>query len=102
VELSLVPLAPPAAPTDLTALWVAGPQVRLTWTDNATDETGFFIERAEDGVTFSTLANMGANIGTGSVVFTDTTVISGTIYTYQVAAENVVGPSGYSNTATAP
>ncbi len=35
----------PANPTLLTATVQAGPQVRLTWRDNATNETGFVVER---------------------------------------------------------
>ncbi len=37
---------PPAAPTGLTAVLQAGPQIRLTWVDNATNESGFVIERS--------------------------------------------------------
>ncbi len=35
----------PAAPTNLTATAQAGPQVSLTWRDNANNETGFVVER---------------------------------------------------------
>ena len=35
----------PAAPTNLTATAQAGPQVSLTWRDNANNETGFMVER---------------------------------------------------------
>ena len=37
--------AVPANPTLLTATVQAGPQVSLTWRDNATNETGFVVER---------------------------------------------------------
>ncbi len=40
-----VPLPPPATPTVLTAVYQPGPQVLLTWTDNATTETGFVVQR---------------------------------------------------------
>ena len=40
----------PAAPTNLTAAIAScGPQVNLSWTDNATNENGFVIERSADG-----------------------------------------------------
>ena len=39
-------------PTNLTATIKKG-QVNLTWTDNATNETGFVIERSTDGVNFN-------------------------------------------------
>src|SRR6185436_14218330 len=45
----------PAAPTTLTATLQAGPQIRLTWRDNATNEAGFVIQRSTDGVNFARL-----------------------------------------------
>ena len=51
-----VQIAKPNAPSNLTAVLQAGPQVTLTWTDNATDETGFSVERSTDGVTFVLIA----------------------------------------------
>ena len=40
--------AAPKAPTNLAATAVATNQVNLSWTDNATNEDGFKIERAPD------------------------------------------------------
>ena len=85
------PPPPPAAPTDLAAELQAGPQVNLTWTDNAADETGFVIERSTDGVTFSVLANVMAD----TISYIDTGVVAGTTYAYQVAAVNAGGASAY-------
>ena len=39
----------PAAPTNLTATLQAGLRVNLAWTDNATNEAGFRIQRSTDG-----------------------------------------------------
>jgi hypothetical protein len=92
----------PPAPTNLTAVLQAGPQVRLTWRDNATNESGFVIERSIDGVNFSFLANAPARNNTGNVTFTDTSVKNATTnmtYTYRVAAGNVAGNSVWSNYA---
>jgi FtsP/CotA-like multicopper oxidase with cupredoxin domain/fibronectin type 3 domain-containing protein len=92
------PPTPPAAPTNLTATPQAGPQVSLAWTDNATDETGFVIERSTDGgVNFSALATVGAD----SISYIDLAVSAGNTYDYRVAAFNAGGPSAYSNTASA-
>jgi len=96
-----LPTAVPAAPTSLTAELQAGPQVLLTWTDNATTETGFNIERSVDGVNFSALVTVGPRSNTGPVSYTDTTVAVGPTYTYRVAAVNLAGFSTYSNTAVA-
>ena len=42
---------PPAAPTGLAATADSATQITLNWTDNASDETGFKIERSPDGST---------------------------------------------------
>jgi len=88
----------PAAPSALTAVLQAGPQILLTWTDNATNETGFVIERAVDGGAFTVLAQVGPRNNTGSVSYTDTAVVAGSSYAYRVAAVNGAGLSPYSNT----
>ena len=99
------PAATPAAPTTLTAAVQAGPQVALTWRDNATTETGFVIERAPAGsTTFVRIAVAPARNNTGNQTFDDTTIATGTPYWYRVAAVNLFGGvstlSAYSNTAT--
>jgi FtsP/CotA-like multicopper oxidase with cupredoxin domain len=95
---------PPNAPTNLTATYQfpaaqAGPQVSLTWRDNATNESGFVIERAVDGGAFTRIATAPARNGTGNVTFVDTGVQLGHTYSYRVAAVNLAGLSAYSNTA---
>jgi FtsP/CotA-like multicopper oxidase with cupredoxin domain len=94
----VVPAAP-AAPTNLTAALQNGAQIGLTWRDNATNETGFLVERATDGVNFAPLTTVGSRNNTGNVSYVDTTTQPGFTYTYRVAAINTVVRSGYSNTA---
>jgi FtsP/CotA-like multicopper oxidase with cupredoxin domain len=91
----------PADPTNLSATVQAGPQVRLVWTDNATNETGFVVERCEGaGCTgFAQIAVPGPSTG-GSVTYVDATVVAGTAYGYRVRAVNVAGSSGYTNVAS--
>ncbi|HNN12341.1 MAG TPA: multicopper oxidase domain-containing protein, partial [Anaerolineales bacterium] len=89
----------PATPTNLTAALQAGPQVALSWTDNATSETGFAIERAANGGAFTRIATAPARTNTGAVNYTDTTATAGNTYTYRVAAVDAIGASAYSNTA---
>ena len=88
----------PASPTGLTATVVSGTQIDLAWTDNATNEDGYRIERcAGAGCTsFAEIATVGANVAT----YQDAGLTGGTSYSYQVRAYNVAGNSGYSNTAT--
>jgi FtsP/CotA-like multicopper oxidase with cupredoxin domain len=88
------------SPTNLKAALTSGPQVTLSWMDNATNETGFVVERSTDGVNFAPIATVPARAGTGPVKWNDTTVTAGTTYTYRVAATSVAGPSPYSNSAT--
>ena len=94
---------PPAAPTNLVATLQAGPQVRLTWRDNAINENGFVIERSTDGVNFTQIATAPARSNTGNVTFTDTTIKAAQTtqsYTYRVAAGNVAGLSAYATSNT--
>ena len=89
----------------MTAVLQAGPQVALTWVDNADNETGFVIQRSTDGVNFSQIGTFAASAGTGSTVATvDATVMpsfTAVTYTYRVTAINSVGHSVFSNTASA-
>jgi FtsP/CotA-like multicopper oxidase with cupredoxin domain len=96
-------VAIPAAPTTLVATLQSGPQVSLTWRDNATTETGFVVERAVVTAgtpgTFIAVATPPARSNTGNVTFVDTTVKADTTYTYRVTAVNGGGSSGFSNTS---
>ena len=93
----------PADPTNLTAVPQAGPQVLLTWIDNAIDETGFVVERSTDGgATWSLLVQLPFRTGTGSVSYTDVTVFANNTYSYRVWAANAGGLSvNPTNTASA-
>ena len=91
------PQAPPAAPGTLTPTVVSGTQVNLAWVNDATNQTGFTVERSPDATNFATIASLGANATT----YSDTAVLAGTTYTYRVRAQNAAGPSAYSNTASA-
>lgn len=87
-----------AAPSNLTASAISADSIQLTWTDNASDETGFIIQRSlASGSGFSQIATLGAN----STSYTDTGLLAGTAYFYRVSAANAVGSSIYSNEATA-
>jgi len=91
---------PPSAPTNLTAALQAGPQILLTWLDNATNETGFVVERSDNGGAFVQIAAPGLRTNTGSVTYTDTAVAVGNTYQYRVNAVNAAGPSAYSGVVT--
>lgn len=97
-----------AAPSDLRVEMQSGTAIKLTWTDNAINESGFFIERSElrqvaigDTVTeqaspYSSILNIrGTDLTTG----TDTQVTLGGKYQYRVRAYNICGLSAYSPSA---
>ena len=72
--------------------------VKLTWRDNATDETGFKLEREIVGsATWVQIASLSANITS----YTDTGLTGNATYKYRVKAYNSYGSSAYSNTLTA-
>jgi hypothetical protein len=97
----------PAAPTNLTATPQAGPKVSLSWRDNATNETGFVVERcsfvapATTCANFAQIASLGPRNNTGSVTYVDTTVTGGNCYLYRVAAFNATATSLYATLTTA-
>jgi len=86
-----------AAPTSLTATAASPSQINLAWTDNATNEVGYKVERSTDGSTFTEIADLPAN----STSFANTGLPSGTLYFYRVRAYNGSIFSGYSNVAQA-
>jgi fibronectin type 3 domain-containing protein len=93
---------PPAAPTGLTAVAAAGPQVNLSWADNSGNETGFVVERALDsGFTQNLVSLQAPANATGTAQFVDQAVAVGTTYFYRVRAGNAAGVSAPSNTASA-
>ena len=89
---------PPAAPSNLAATAPSSSDIELSWTDNATDENGFKIERSPGGNTgWVQVAEVGSNITNT----TNTGLTAGTSYFYRVGAFNDAGDSGYSNVASA-
>lgn len=91
-----------ATPTNLSASLQGtstAPAVRLTWTDNGTNETGFAVERSNDGgATFALLATAPPRNNTGTTSYVDSTVSLGTTYVYRVSAVNGAITSSPSNT----
>lgn len=79
----------PAAPSGLTATSDSDTQITLDWTDNSTDETGFNIYNSGDGITYTLIANVGAD----EVSYVVTGLVASTQYYYEVRAENGAGES---------
>src|SRR6266850_2100675 len=97
-EPKIESLAAPAAPTALSASPVSSEQITLAWTDNASDESGFHVERAPGATTtFAEIAAVGANV----TAYESHGLSGGTSYSYRVRAYNSSGNSSYSNTVSA-
>ncbi len=96
-SVSFATTLPPASPTNLTSTAVSSSQIKLSWTDNSKNETGFKIERSRDGTTFAQKYAVGVNV----TAYTDSMRQASTKYYYRVRAYNSSGSSGYSNTASA-
>jgi hypothetical protein len=80
----------PLSPADLIAHAIGTNAIQLTWTDAATNEFGYYIDRSEDGTNF-------IRIGTNSVnttSFLDSGLTAGVTFYYRVIAYNGVGESG--------
>ncbi len=88
------------APSTFTAAVISSNQVNLLWTDNASTEDGFKIERASDNSgspgTWTQIATVGADITT----YSDTGVSPSATHWYRVQAYNVCTNSPYSNQAS--
>ena len=90
---SNVGVNPPASPTNLTANFSL-PISYLQWTDAATNETGYKIERKTGEGNFELIATISPN----SNRFNDSSISLANVYTYRVYAFNESGNSPqYSN-----
>ncbi len=91
---------PPSAPSGVQAAADSHTRVSLSWTDNATDESGFRVERSDDGGSWTAVATVGAN----DVGYDDNTVAAESTYRYRVAAYNGAGESDWveSNSVVTP
>lgn len=83
----------PAARTNLIATLTGVTTIKLSWTDNATDEQYYRVERSTDGVTFVQVAVLLAN----STTWTNSSLVPDTTYWYRVRASVGAVYSEYSN-----
>ena len=94
---SATTLSAPPAPTNLSATAVSSSRINLAWTDNASNESGFRIERSADAATFTEIGVVAANVKT----YADTTLSPGTQYWYRVRAYNATGLSAFAGPVSA-
>jgi len=82
---------PPAAPCAMLASSPSGTEIVLRWTDRATDETGFKLERKDNrpDAVFTEIADLKAD------TYRDSGVTPGVTYTYRVRAYHDGGTSTF-------
>lgn len=94
--LAMASVAAPNAPSDLGVEALSASSIVLSWTDNASTETGFEIDRSVDGIAFTQVATVGADVET----YADPTPFTTKRY-YRVRANNSGGgDSAPSNTVS--
>jgi hypothetical protein len=86
----------PAAPSNLNAKAISSTQIQLTWTNNATNASGFVIERAA----YNAKGKLGswtqlATVGSTAISYIDGQVSGSTSYDYRIRAYNSAGYSTY-------
>ena len=87
----------PASPSGLAATTLSSSKIQLAWTDNATNEAGFKLERSTDGINFAQVAVLLANTAS----YTNTNLNASTTHSYRIRAFEGPNNSAYSNTAAA-
>ena len=87
----------PAAPTALSATATSSSGISLTWSDNATNETGYRVERMSGTGSYQPIATLGAN----ATSYSDSGLTASTAYTYRVVAIQNTITSDYSNASSA-
>ena len=89
----------PSAPTTLAATAVSTTQINLTWTDVATNETAYKVERATAAA--GPWTEIAATLAANTTAYSATGLTASTTYYFRVRASNAGGNSAYSNTANA-
>jgi hypothetical protein len=92
------PATIPAAPSNLITTATGTSVINLTWTDNATNETSYVLQRSlSSGSGFVTIATLTAN----TTSYSNTGLNSSTTYYFKVQAVNSAGSSAWSNVSSA-
>jgi hypothetical protein len=80
------------SPSAVTAQATTTSSIQIGWTDNSSDETGFYVERSSDGTNYTVIDTVDAN----TTIFLNTGLPQVTTYYYRVRAFNASLVSPYS------
>jgi hypothetical protein len=58
----------PPAPNGLTAKGLGNRKLKLSWIDNAANESGFYVQTSTDGVNWTTIATLSPSTGSSGTV----------------------------------
>ncbi len=87
----------PSSPSNMSATTFSSTQINLSWTDNASNEDSFDIQRSPTGTNaWQIIATVNAN----ATSYSNINIASGIQYFYRVRATNTIGISNWSNTAS--
>ena len=81
-QVSTQPAQPPATPGYFAATAASTNQINLTWAESSTNEDGFYLTHSTNGGNYFSLAML----ATGVTNYSDTGLIPGTTYYYQIQA----------------
>src|SRR6185503_14843860 len=87
----------PSSPFNLAAQAQGTNAVKISWQEDADNESGFALERSTDAASWQALGSVGANV----TVFTDETATLEQPFFYRVRAVNASGVSRFSNITAA-
>jgi hypothetical protein len=88
-----IQLASPASPSGLTARALGNRKAKLSWIDNATNESGFYVQTSTDGNNWTTIATVGPSTGSTATVSYMTQSFPAGLRYFRVQAFNSSGSS---------
>jgi hypothetical protein len=91
-----ITFTPLNAPTNLSGTATTSSQIKLTWSDNSSNEDGFYVEQSSDALNWTQIATTSANVST----YYATGLSPLTTYYHRVRAFNAGATTDYTNTAT--
>lgn len=89
--------SPPSAPSNLSATQGTEDQIDLSWTDNSSNEDGFYVYRAQSTGSSKSDYSQVADLAANTTAYTDGSLEDGEKYFYRVSSYNAAGESSLSN-----